>query len=154
MGDACLLTRTKKFQECLFCCTSWAQPWLEVGFRVFLALVNKRYIKNFIFSVSEHELVTSFLHLSGGFDVPVLCNDCMENGNSYSRPSDYLCQGITPPSGMEYQQIQPPSTFSGHKMSDGHCIGTPNGVRREATPTAHKKQGDRKGEGEKTSSRA
>lgn len=78
----------------------------------------------------------------------------MENSNSYSRPPDYFCQGITPHSGMDYQQIQLPSTFSSHKTGEGHCNGTPNGVRKEVTPTLHKKNGDRKGEGEKTSSGA
>ncbi|XP_027011644.2 leucine-rich repeats and immunoglobulin-like domains protein 1 isoform X1 [Tachysurus fulvidraco] len=84
-------------------------------------------------------------HNNGGFDVPVLCTDCMENGNSYSRPPDYFCHGITPPSGMEYQQMQPPSTFSSLKTGEGHCNGMPNGVRKEATPTLHKKNCDRKG---------
>lgn len=85
-------------------------------------------------------------HFSGGFDVPVLCTDCMENGNSYSRPPDYFCQGIVPPPGMEYQQIPPTSTFASHKPPEGQCNGTPNGVRKEATPTSHKKHGDTKGE--------
>lgn len=75
----------------------------------------------------------------------------MENGNSYSRPPDYFCHGITPSSGMEYQQMQPPSTFSSLKTGEGHCNGMPNGVRKEATPTLHKKNGDRKGESEKMS---
>ncbi|XP_053340085.1 leucine-rich repeats and immunoglobulin-like domains protein 1 [Clarias gariepinus] len=83
-------------------------------------------------------------HSNGGFDVPVLCTDCMENGNSYSRPPDYFCQGIVPPPGMEYQQIPPTSTFASHKPPEGQCNGTPS-VRKEATPTSHKKHGDRKG---------
>lgn len=71
----------------------------------------------------------------------------MENSSSYSRPSAFLCQGITPPSGMEYQQMQPPSTFTSHKTAEGHCNGTPNGVRKEATPTLYRKHCDTKGEG-------
>lgn len=50
--------------------------------------------------------------------------------------------------------MQLPSSFGSHKTSEGHCNGTPNGGRREATPTLHKKHGDRKGEGEKTSGTA
>lgn len=84
-------------------------------------------------------------HSNGGFDVPVLCTECMENSSSYSRPSAFLCQGITPPSGMEYQQMQPPSTFTSHKTAEGHCNGTPNGVRKEATPTLYRKHCDTKG---------
>uniref|UniRef100_A0A8B9LH69 Leucine-rich repeats and immunoglobulin-like domains 1 n=1 Tax=Astyanax mexicanus TaxID=7994 RepID=A0A8B9LH69_ASTMX len=90
---------------------------------------------------------------NGGFDVPVLCTDCMENSSTYSKPSDYLPHGIAPPSGSEYQQSPPPSTFTSHRTGDTHCNGTPNGVRRDPQPifpsnhdrSLQKKQSDRRG---------
>uniref|UniRef100_A0A8B9LIJ8 Leucine-rich repeats and immunoglobulin-like domains 1 n=1 Tax=Astyanax mexicanus TaxID=7994 RepID=A0A8B9LIJ8_ASTMX len=90
---------------------------------------------------------------SNGFDVPVLCTDCMENSSTYSKPSDYLPHGIAPPSGSEYQQSPPPSTFTSHRTGDTHCNGTPNGVRRDPQPifpsnhdrSLQKKQSDRRG---------
>ncbi|XP_036415525.1 leucine-rich repeats and immunoglobulin-like domains protein 1 [Colossoma macropomum] len=90
---------------------------------------------------------------NGGFDVPVVCTDCMENSTTYSKTSDYHPQGIAPPSGPEYQQAQHPSTFTSQRTGDAHCNGTPNGVRRDTQPifpsnhdrSSHKKHSDRKG---------
>ncbi|KAI5093669.1 leucine-rich repeats and immunoglobulin-like domains protein 1 isoform X1 [Silurus meridionalis] len=99
-------------------------------------------------TLSERQDVCIRIESSGGsqprgFDVPVLCTDCMENSSSYTRPSDYHCQGITTPSGTEFQQIQFPSSFGSHIPAEGHCNGTPNRIRKEAG--SHKTDAERKG---------
>ncbi|XP_062842222.1 leucine-rich repeats and immunoglobulin-like domains protein 1 isoform X2 [Trichomycterus rosablanca] len=92
------------------------------------------------------------LHANGGFDVPVVCTDYMETGsNVYARPPDYFHQTRAPPSGQEYHQIQQPSSFTSQKTSDGHCNGTPNGVRRDPTLMPNNRQSDRE---DSTDSRA
>ncbi|XP_030632873.1 LOW QUALITY PROTEIN: leucine-rich repeats and immunoglobulin-like domains protein 1 [Chanos chanos] len=97
---------------------------------------------------------------SNGFDRPGVCSDCLENGNSYSKHSAYIPQGLSS-SGLEYQQTHQPATFTAPPAGETilhptpHCNGTPNGVRREGQapmfPSNHdraasqKKQNDRKG---------
>uniref|UniRef100_A0A673ZAW7 Leucine rich repeats and immunoglobulin like domains 1 n=1 Tax=Salmo trutta TaxID=8032 RepID=A0A673ZAW7_SALTR len=75
-----------------------------------------------------------------GYNGAVVCTECMENGNSYSKTDfDYLTQGLGPVD-LEYQQHPHP-----HHMdysvpvplgvdTGPLCNGTPNGVRRDASP--------------------
>ncbi|RXN22338.1 leucine-rich repeats and immunoglobulin-like domains 1 [Labeo rohita] len=76
---------------------------------------------------------------NNGYDGPVVCTDCLENGTSYSKHCNYLPHGIAPPSGLEYQQTHQTSTFNSH--NEPHCNGTPNGVRKDSQtpifPTNH-----------------
>uniref|UniRef100_A0A673GKQ7 Leucine-rich repeats and immunoglobulin-like domains protein 1 n=1 Tax=Sinocyclocheilus rhinocerous TaxID=307959 RepID=A0A673GKQ7_9TELE len=67
---------------------------------------------------------------NNGYDEPVVCTDCLENGTSYSKHCNYLPHGIAPPSGLEYQQAHQTSTFTSHN-NEPHCNGTPNGVRKD-----------------------
>ncbi|KTF90052.1 hypothetical protein cypCar_00001462 [Cyprinus carpio] len=77
---------------------------------------------------------------NNGYDGPVVCTDCLENGTSYSKHCNYLPHGIAPPSGLEYQQTHQTSTFTNHN-NEPHCNGTPNGVRKDSQtpifPTNH-----------------
>ncbi|XP_026131143.1 leucine-rich repeats and immunoglobulin-like domains protein 1 [Carassius auratus] len=77
---------------------------------------------------------------NNGYDGPVVCTDCLENGTSYSKHCNYLPHGIAPPSGLEYQQTHQTSTFTSHN-NEPHCNGTPNGVRKDSQtpifPTNH-----------------
>ncbi|XP_016299217.1 leucine-rich repeats and immunoglobulin-like domains protein 1 [Sinocyclocheilus anshuiensis] len=77
---------------------------------------------------------------NNGYDGPVVCTDCSENGTSYSKHCNYLPHGIAPPSGLEYQQTHQTSTFTSHN-NEPHCNGTPNGVRKDSQtpifPTNH-----------------
>ncbi|XP_066527565.1 leucine-rich repeats and immunoglobulin-like domains protein 1 [Hoplias malabaricus] len=90
---------------------------------------------------------------NGGYDVPVVCTDCMENSAIYSKPLDYHPQSIAHPSGPEYQHTQPHSAYSSHRTSDTHCNGTPKGMRRDTQPIfpsnhdrpTHKKHSEGKG---------
>lgn len=75
-----------------------------------------------------------------GFDGAVVCTDCMENGNSYSKDPDYLSHGFGPAGGMEYQQhfVPPPYShcYPGEQHEAGShitplCNGTPNGIRKD-----------------------
>uniref|UniRef100_A0A672SZG7 Leucine rich repeats and immunoglobulin like domains 1 n=1 Tax=Sinocyclocheilus grahami TaxID=75366 RepID=A0A672SZG7_SINGR len=74
---------------------------------------------------------------NNGYDGPVVCTDCLENGTSYSKHCNYR---IAPPSGLEYQQTHKTSTFTSHN-NEPHCNGTPNGVRKDSQtpifPTNH-----------------
>uniref|UniRef100_A0A8C2EN11 Leucine-rich repeats and immunoglobulin-like domains 1 n=1 Tax=Cyprinus carpio TaxID=7962 RepID=A0A8C2EN11_CYPCA len=93
-----------------------------------------------------------------GYDGPVVCTDCLENGTNYSKHCNYLPHGIAPPSGLEYQQTRQTSTFTSHNI-EPHCNGTPNGVRKDnqtpifptnhdrvtISPSSHQ-YNDRKGE--------
>uniref|UniRef100_A0A8C2EM75 Leucine-rich repeats and immunoglobulin-like domains 1 n=1 Tax=Cyprinus carpio TaxID=7962 RepID=A0A8C2EM75_CYPCA len=67
---------------------------------------------------------------NNGYDGPVVCTDCLENGTNYSKHCNYLPHGIAPPSGLEYQQTRQTSTFTSHNI-EPHCNGTPNGVRKD-----------------------
>uniref|UniRef100_A0A8C1YYT8 Leucine-rich repeats and immunoglobulin-like domains 1 n=1 Tax=Cyprinus carpio TaxID=7962 RepID=A0A8C1YYT8_CYPCA len=67
---------------------------------------------------------------NNGYDGPVVCTDCLENGTNYSKHCNYLPHGIAPPSGLEYQQTRQTSTFTSHN-NEPHCNGTPNGVRKD-----------------------
>uniref|UniRef100_UPI003AAC47EF leucine-rich repeats and immunoglobulin-like domains protein 1 n=1 Tax=Centroberyx gerrardi TaxID=166262 RepID=UPI003AAC47EF len=75
-----------------------------------------------------------------GFDGAVVCTDCMENSNNYSKDPDYLSHGFGPAVGLEYQQhsIPEPHPYShpgDHRDAGPHtaplCNGTPNGIRRD-----------------------
>uniref|UniRef100_A0A8C2Z2L5 Leucine rich repeats and immunoglobulin like domains 1 n=1 Tax=Cyclopterus lumpus TaxID=8103 RepID=A0A8C2Z2L5_CYCLU len=91
-----------------------------------------------------------------GFDGAVVCTDCMENGSSYSKDSDYLTHGFGPAGGSEYQQY---SLHDAGPHSTPHstplCNGTPNGIRKDvqgsACPKNHNtlqpNQQDRNGKG-------
>uniref|UniRef100_A0A8C8ET73 Ig-like domain-containing protein n=1 Tax=Oncorhynchus tshawytscha TaxID=74940 RepID=A0A8C8ET73_ONCTS len=72
----------------------------------------------------------------------VVCTECMENGNSYSKSdSDYLPQGLGPV-GLEYQQhlhhmdYSIPLGVDTGPYTASLCNGTSNGVRRDAQPPA------------------
>uniref|UniRef100_A0AAQ5Z5B7 Ig-like domain-containing protein n=1 Tax=Amphiprion ocellaris TaxID=80972 RepID=A0AAQ5Z5B7_AMPOC len=97
-----------------------------------------------------------------GFDGAVVCTDCMENGNNYSKDPDYLSHGFGPAGGMEYQQhfVPPPYShcYPGEQHEAGShitplCNGTPNGIRKDiqgsTLPKNHNtiqlNQNDRKG---------
>uniref|UniRef100_A0A8C5FQA8 Leucine rich repeats and immunoglobulin like domains 1 n=1 Tax=Gadus morhua TaxID=8049 RepID=A0A8C5FQA8_GADMO len=58
-----------------------------------------------------------------GFDGTVVCADCLENGNSYSR-EDYLGRGFDPHTHPHHAGQQ-----------EALCNGTPNGIRRDAQAT-------------------
>uniref|UniRef100_A0A667YCR5 Leucine rich repeats and immunoglobulin like domains 1 n=1 Tax=Myripristis murdjan TaxID=586833 RepID=A0A667YCR5_9TELE len=75
-----------------------------------------------------------------GFDGAVVCTDCMENGNNYSKDPDYLSHSFGPAVGLEYQQHSLPQPNS-HPHLGEHldtaphtaplCNGTPNGIQRD-----------------------
>lgn len=70
-----------------------------------------------------------------GFDGPVVCTDCLEGGNGYSKDPDYVPHGLRPPD-LDYQQnhrtmeYRPRGDDLG-PVSAPHCNGTPNGLKRE-----------------------
>ncbi|XP_024282783.1 leucine-rich repeats and immunoglobulin-like domains protein 1 [Oncorhynchus tshawytscha] len=73
-----------------------------------------------------------------GYNGAVVCTECMQNGNSYSKTDfDYLTQGLGPV-GLEYQQpphhmdysVPVPLGVDTGPLSNG----TPNGVRRDSSP--------------------
>ncbi|XP_078104045.1 leucine-rich repeats and immunoglobulin-like domains protein 1 [Sander vitreus] len=75
-----------------------------------------------------------------GFNGAVVCTDCMENGSSYSKDSDYLTHGFGHAGCMEYQQHSVPPPYShchpGELYDAGphstpFCNGTPNGIRKD-----------------------
>ncbi|XP_033977803.1 leucine-rich repeats and immunoglobulin-like domains protein 1 [Trematomus bernacchii] len=70
-----------------------------------------------------------------GFDPAGVCTDCMENGSSYSKDSDYLTHGYGHAGGLEYQQhsLPPPHPhcYPGEPYSIPLCNGTPNGIRKD-----------------------
>ncbi|KAM4587097.1 LOW QUALITY PROTEIN: leucine-rich repeats and immunoglobulin-like domains protein 1 [Odontesthes bonariensis] len=75
-----------------------------------------------------------------GFDGAVVCTDCMETGNSYSKDPDYLTHGFGPSSGAEYQQQCVPPPYSHCYLGEQHdtelhtaplCNGTPYGIRKD-----------------------
>ncbi|XP_070967521.1 leucine-rich repeats and immunoglobulin-like domains protein 1 isoform X2 [Oncorhynchus clarkii lewisi] len=77
-----------------------------------------------------------------GYGEAVVCTECMENGNSYSKSdSDYLPQGLGPV-GLEYQQhlhhmdYSIPLGVDTGPYTASLCNGTSNGVRRDAQPPA------------------
>ena len=76
----------------------------------------------------------------------MVCADCLENGNSYSR-EDYLGRGFDP-AASEYQQLPMTQHYlhphpHPHQHTHPHhagqqealCNGTPNGIRRDAQAT-------------------
>lgn len=77
-----------------------------------------------------------------GFDCAVMCSDCIENSNSYSKDTDYLSHEFRPVGDMEYQQqeSEPPAyalcTAVEQPDRELHkallCNGTPNGIRMDA----------------------
>ncbi|AWP03245.1 putative leucine-rich repeats and immunoglobulin-like domains protein 1 [Scophthalmus maximus] len=93
------------------------------------------------------------------FDGAVVCTDCMENGNSYSKDPDYLTHCYGPAGGVDYQQHAVPPPYSHfypaeHRDAVSHaaplCNGTPNGIRKDAQGSTLPKnhdtnQHDRKG---------
>ncbi|KAG7478043.1 hypothetical protein MATL_G00076210 [Megalops atlanticus] len=97
---------------------------------------------------------------SNGFDGAVVCTDCLESGNSYSKDPDYVPQGLRP-TDLDYQQNHRGMEYSRPRGDDlgpangPHCNGTPNGVKRDIQapvfPSNHdratspKKHCDRKG---------
>ncbi|XP_076012898.1 leucine-rich repeats and immunoglobulin-like domains protein 1 [Genypterus blacodes] len=93
-----------------------------------------------------------------GFDGAIVCTDCLENGNSYSKDPDYLAHGFGPAVGVEYQQHCVPQPFSRPHPGEQHdagrhttplCNGTPNGIRKDMQgstfPNSHNTQHDRRG---------
>uniref|UniRef100_A0A8K9WQL7 Leucine rich repeats and immunoglobulin like domains 1 n=1 Tax=Oncorhynchus mykiss TaxID=8022 RepID=A0A8K9WQL7_ONCMY len=98
-------------------------------------------------------LIMMFSLFAGiGYNGAVVCTECMENGNSYSKTDfDYLTQGLGPV-GLEYQQhphhmdynVPVPLGVDTGPLSNG----TPNGVRRISSPpefTSQRNHHDRKG---------
>lgn len=100
--------------------------------------------------------------LPAGFDPAVVCTDCMENCNNYSKDSDYLAQNYRPARGTEYEQYSIPPPYSRcypaehHEpgsQAAPHCNGTPNGIRKDIQGSTYPKnhntlqgnQHDRKG---------
>ncbi|KAJ0023391.1 hypothetical protein NQD34_003290 [Periophthalmus magnuspinnatus] len=95
---------------------------------------------------------------STGFDCAVMCSDCIENSNSYSKDPDYLSHEFRPVAGLEYQQqdSEPPAyslcTTVEQPDRELHkallCNGTPNGIRKDVQDPFPKKhnliQHDRK----------
>lgn len=72
------------------------------------------------------------------FDGALMCSDCMENSNNYSKDPDYQSRrGLEAAGGAEFQQYSaaPPSYTSCHPEAAGlpHatslCNGTANGMR-------------------------
>uniref|UniRef100_A0AAQ6ABZ4 Ig-like domain-containing protein n=1 Tax=Amphiprion ocellaris TaxID=80972 RepID=A0AAQ6ABZ4_AMPOC len=116
-------------------------------------------------TLSERQDVCIRVEPGGGphsFDGAVVCTDCMENGNNYSKDPDYLSHGFGPAGGMEYQQhfVPPPYShcYPGEQHEAGShitplCNGTPNGIRKDiqgsTLPKNHNtiqlNQNDRKG---------
>uniref|UniRef100_A0A8C8JHE1 Ig-like domain-containing protein n=1 Tax=Oncorhynchus tshawytscha TaxID=74940 RepID=A0A8C8JHE1_ONCTS len=84
-------------------------------------------------------LIMMFSLFAGvGYNGAVVCTECMQNGNSYSKTDfDYLTQGLGPV-GLEYQQpphhmdysVPVPLGVDTGPLSNG----TPNGVRRDSSP--------------------
>ncbi|GAA6222311.1 leucine-rich repeats and immunoglobulin-like domains protein 1 [Lates japonicus] len=76
-----------------------------------------------------------------GFEGAVVCTDCMENSNSYSKDPDYLTHSFCPAGGSEYQQhsVPPPYSHLYHPVEHHEplshatplCNGTPNGIRKD-----------------------
>ncbi|XP_054472125.1 leucine-rich repeats and immunoglobulin-like domains protein 1 [Anoplopoma fimbria] len=86
-----------------------------------------------------------------GFDGAVVCTDCMENGSSYSKDSDYLAHGFGHNGGREYQQYSVPPPYSHCYPGELHeagshsaplCNGTPNGIRRDIQGSTFPKKHD------------
>uniref|UniRef100_A0A8C6WXH9 Leucine-rich repeats and immunoglobulin-like domains 1 n=1 Tax=Neogobius melanostomus TaxID=47308 RepID=A0A8C6WXH9_9GOBI len=86
---------------------------------------------------------------STGFDCAVMCSDCIENSNSYSKDPDYMSHEFRPVIDLEYQQQQrePPvySLCTTVEQQDRElhkallCNGTPNGIRKDAQDPFPKK---------------
>uniref|UniRef100_A0A3Q4I218 Leucine-rich repeats and immunoglobulin-like domains 1 n=1 Tax=Neolamprologus brichardi TaxID=32507 RepID=A0A3Q4I218_NEOBR len=81
-----------------------------------------------------------------GFDSAVLCTDCMENGNSYSKDPDYLL--IPPP----YSYCYPGEQHDTGSHTTPLCNGTPSRIRKNSEGSVFPKnhnttlnQHDRKG---------
>lgn len=84
-----------------------------------------------------------------GFDCAVMCSDCIENSNSYSKDPDYLSHEFRPVADLEYQQqeSEPPAyslcTTVEPQNRDLHkallCNGTPNGIRKDTQDPFPKK---------------
>lgn len=76
-----------------------------------------------------------------GFDCAVVCSDCMENRNSYSKDPDYLSHEFRPVAGTEYQrQDSEPPAYShcntleqqDTELHKAHlCNGTSNGFQKD-----------------------
>uniref|UniRef100_A0A8C9XPG0 Leucine rich repeats and immunoglobulin like domains 1 n=1 Tax=Sander lucioperca TaxID=283035 RepID=A0A8C9XPG0_SANLU len=58
-----------------------------------------------------------------GFNGAVVCTDCMENGSSYSKDSDYLTHGFGHAGCMEYQQHSVPPPYSHCHPGELHDAG-------------------------------
>ncbi|XP_008318572.1 leucine-rich repeats and immunoglobulin-like domains protein 1 [Cynoglossus semilaevis] len=85
---------------------------------------------------------------TSGFDPAVVCTDCMENCNNYSKDSDYLAQNYRPARGTEYEQYSIPPPYSRcypaehHEpgsQAAPHCNGTPNGIRKDIQGSTYPK---------------
>lgn len=99
-----------------------------------LLCIRNNYSRHSNHSVDSLPLNHSF-SLPAGFDPAVVCTDCMENGSSYSKDSDYLTHGYGHAGGLEYQQhsLPPPHPhcYPGEPYSIPLCNGTPNGIRKD-----------------------
>ncbi|KAK7916746.1 hypothetical protein WMY93_012507 [Mugilogobius chulae] len=87
---------------------------------------------------------------STGFDCAMMCSDCIENSNTYSKDSNYLSHDFRPVAGSsEYQRQEsdPPAysfcTTVEQPDRETHkallCNGTPNGIRKDALEPCPKK---------------
>ncbi|KAK2862453.1 hypothetical protein Q5P01_001986 [Channa striata] len=83
-----------------------------------------------------------------GFDGAVVCTDCMENSNCYSRDPDYLTHAFGPAGGTEYQKHSVPPPHSHYHLREQHdpgphptplCNGTPNGTRKDVCESTQPK---------------
>ncbi|XP_058487122.1 leucine-rich repeats and immunoglobulin-like domains protein 1 [Solea solea] len=77
---------------------------------------------------------------TAGYDGAVVCTDCLENGNNYTKDSDYLTHSYGPAGGSEYQQYSLPPPYSNYYQAEHRdagspaaplCNGTPNGIRKD-----------------------
>ncbi|XP_034023058.1 leucine-rich repeats and immunoglobulin-like domains protein 1 [Thalassophryne amazonica] len=80
-------------------------------------------------------------HIDGtGFDGAVVCTDCMENSNNYSKDPDYITHSFGPVGGTEYQQHAHVRLHAHYHPEEQHNAGphsallhngTPNGIRKD-----------------------
>ncbi|XP_037107265.1 leucine-rich repeats and immunoglobulin-like domains protein 1 [Syngnathus acus] len=68
---------------------------------------------------------------STGFDGPVLCTDCMESSELYSKDPDYQVHGFAPGGLSEYHQQAAPPPYS-HCSSADRMAPLCNGIRKDA----------------------
>uniref|UniRef100_A0A8C9XTL9 Leucine rich repeats and immunoglobulin like domains 1 n=1 Tax=Sander lucioperca TaxID=283035 RepID=A0A8C9XTL9_SANLU len=81
-------------------------------------------------TLSERQDVCIRVEAGGGpqpnghiVDTTVVCTDCMENGSSYSKDSDYLTHGFGHAGCMEYQQHSVPPPYSHCHPGELHDAG-------------------------------